>query len=71
MFGSGPARRFVGEMSTPINALEIIPGGPSAVIGSPYYASQLSRWLSANYHAMPIDTITAASGAPNVIGFTP
>ncbi|WP_386065466.1 penicillin acylase family protein [Tahibacter sp. UC22_41] len=28
MFSSGPARRFVGEMSTPISADEVIPGRP-------------------------------------------
>lgn len=71
MFGGGPARRFVGEMATPINAVEVIPGGPSDVIGSPYYVSQLSRWLTVNYHAMPIDSITAATGAPTVISFVP
>ncbi|MEO8012407.1 MAG: penicillin acylase family protein, partial [Dokdonella sp.] len=35
MFGSGPARRFVGEMSASINASQILPGGQSGVLGSP------------------------------------
>lgn len=54
MFGSGPARRFVGEMTTPIAASEILPGGESGVLGSPLYASQLSRWLTNAYHPLPV-----------------
>ncbi|MEL7060013.1 MAG: penicillin acylase family protein [Acidobacteriota bacterium] len=45
-FGSGPARRFVGEM-TPDGPImrEVIPGGQTAVLGSPFYGDQLELWL--------------------------
>ncbi|MBN8741519.1 MAG: hypothetical protein BGP24_19530 [Lysobacterales bacterium 69-70] len=71
MFSSGPARRFVGEMSTPISADEIIPGGQSAVLGSPLYASQLGRWLTNNYHALPINITAASAVSTSVQEFAP
>jgi penicillin G amidase len=51
MFGSGPARRFVGilQRSGPA-AEEVIPGGTSGVIGSPFQADQLRLWLTNHYH---------------------
>jgi len=71
MFSSGPARRFVGEMSTPISADEVIPGGQSAVLGSPLYASQLGRWLTNNYHALPINITAASAVSTSVQDFAP
>lgn len=69
MFGSGPARRFVGEMSSPISANEVIPGGNSAVLGSPHYADQLPLWLVNAYHPLPIAaTLTPTS---NHLDFAP
>ncbi|MEO8669720.1 MAG: penicillin acylase family protein [Tahibacter sp.] len=70
-FGSGPARRFVGEMSTTIAASEIIPGGQSGVLGSPYYASQLGRWLTNAYHPLLIDVSAATTAAPTITQFVP
>jgi penicillin amidase len=53
MFGGGPARRFVGEMNPAgINAFEIIPGGQSGLLGSPFYANMLGRWLTNGYHPL-------------------
>ncbi|RMG56278.1 MAG: hypothetical protein D6723_00680 [Acidobacteria bacterium] len=53
MFGGGPARRFVGEMTPAgVNGFEIIPGGESGVVSSPFYASMLGRWLTNHYHPM-------------------
>lgn len=53
MFGGGPARRFVGEMTPAgVNGFEIIPGGESGVVSSPFYASMLGRWLTNRYHPM-------------------
>lgn len=51
MFGSGPARRFVGtlERSGPA-AEEVIPGGTSGVIGTAFQADQLRLWLTNQYH---------------------
>ncbi|MEO7199946.1 MAG: penicillin acylase family protein, partial [Dokdonella sp.] len=71
MFGSGPARRFVGEMSPTINAWEILPGGQSGVIGSPFYASQLSRWLTNQYHPLTIPGSAAMGQAQVVMNFQP
>ncbi len=71
MFGSGPARRFVGEMSTPIKGWEIIPGGQSGVLGSPLYASQLGRWLTNQYHDLKISAAAAAAASPTVVDFAP
>ncbi len=46
MFGSGPARRFFGQMFPEgIAAEQIVPGGQSGVIGGPEYANQLYFWL--------------------------
>jgi penicillin amidase len=55
MFGSGPARRFVGEMTPmgPMPPLEVIPGGQSGVPGSPLFGSQLPLWLTNDYHPFP------------------
>jgi penicillin amidase len=54
MFGSGPARRFVGTLTAtgPV-AEEVIPGGQTAIPGSPFYADQLRLWLTNRYHGWP------------------
>ncbi len=70
-FGSGPARRFVGEMGTPIKAWQVIPGGQSGVLGSPFYASQLGRWLTNQYVVLAVSANTAASQVTSEIRFTP
>jgi penicillin amidase len=55
MFGAGPSRRFIGEM-TPDGAVgyNVIPGGQSGVFFSPNYGSQLPLWLTNSYHELPI-----------------
>ena len=68
---SAPARRFVGTMSTPINAVEVIPGGESAVLGDPNYASQLLLWLTGNYHPLIVDPAAALQGTVTTVNFTP
>lgn len=48
-FGSGPNRRYVGVPGTwpgSIDAETSLPGGNSGVLGSPYYANLLGRWLT-------------------------
>lgn len=54
MFGSGPARRFVGELRAdgPL-AEEVIPGGTSGVVGSPFQSDQLILWLVNDDHPWP------------------
>jgi penicillin amidase len=71
MFGGGPARRFVGEMQPKIAASEVIPGGQSAVLGSPLYASQLGRWLTNNYHPLIVNEADATTAAPSVTNYVP
>lgn len=70
-FGSGPARRFVGEMAMPIRGFQILPGGQSGVLGSPFYASQLGRWLTNQYRELPISASAAAAVSPTVVQFAP
>ena len=55
MFSSGPARRFVGEM-TPEGPLayQTIPGGQSGVFFHPNYSSQLPLWLTNSYHPLAV-----------------
>lgn len=71
MFGSGPARRFVGEMTPAIKAEQILPGGQSGVLGSPLYASQLSRWLTNQYKPMIIPASTALAQGTTTLSFQP
>jgi penicillin amidase len=68
---TAPGRRFVGQMSTPINAVEVIPGGESAVLGDPNYASQLLLWLTGNYHPLVVDPNAATQGATTTVNFVP
>lgn len=53
MFSSGPARRFLGEMSDDGLLLQVIPGGRSGVFISPFYGDQLPLWLTNQYHELP------------------
>jgi penicillin amidase len=46
MFGSGPSRRYVGDVSpSGIHAETSLPGGVSALPTSPYYVNLLPMWL--------------------------
>lgn len=57
MFGSGPSRRFIGVLDPAgIEAQEILPGGQSGVLVSPFYTNQLERWLNNEYHPLIIDS---------------
>jgi penicillin amidase len=71
MFKNGSARRFVGEMSATISAVEVIPGGNSGVLGSVHYADQLPLWLSNLYHPLPIPVTAAAAAATDEVDFHP
>ena len=68
---TAPGRRFVGQMDTPITAFEVIPGGESAVLGDPNYASQLLLWLTGNYHPLVVDPARALQGGQTVVNFVP
>lgn len=72
MFGSGPARRFVGEMaaSGPIG-MEVIPGGRNSSFLSPNYVDQLTLWLTNEYHPLTLGSAAAQTSSVNVITFSP
>ena len=72
MFGSGPSRRFVAEM-TPMgpDAEQVIPGGQSGIFYSPNYASQLPLWLTNSYRSMALGEEDAASTAVSSMTFGP
>lgn len=55
MFGGGPARRFIGEVTDegPVGQ-EILPGGRSGVFLSPHYTDQLPWWLTNQYHPLTL-----------------
>jgi penicillin amidase len=55
MFGSGPSRRFVGEVSPRgVLAFQAIPGGQSATMDAPGDVARLARWLVNAYHRLPV-----------------
>ncbi|QKK02803.1 MAG: penicillin acylase family protein [Pseudomonadota bacterium] len=72
MFGAGPARRTVAEM-TPgkPNVAEILPGGRSGVLVSPFYTNQLMRWLANDYLPLGFGEDDAEGLAVSVVTFTP
>ena len=71
MFGSGPARRKVGLMAPdgPV-AEEIIPGGRSGVVSSPFYTNQLFFWLVNGYLPLDIGEDDASASSMQVTTFT-
>ncbi len=71
MFGSGPARRKVAEMTAGFTPQQILPGGQSGVLGSPLYASQLGRWLTNRYKPMPLSVAAATAPPTTVLSFQP
>ena len=72
MFGSGPARRFLGELDPgAIAAQEIIPGGESGVIGSPRRANQLGRWLTDRYHPLLITSEQVRANSAQLTQYAP
>lgn len=46
MFGSGPSRRYVGEMAAEVAGENALPGGVSGVLGDANYMSLLPMWLT-------------------------
>jgi penicillin amidase len=71
MFGGGPARRFVGSMTSPPRFQQILPGGPSGVLGNPRYASQLGRWLTNNFKPLEVDAAAATANPSATLRFEP
>ena len=71
MFGSGPVRRFIGEMTDTPTLLQILPGGQNGNIGDASYISQLPRWLVNAYKPLVIDEAESAANEIGRIDFTP
>ena len=71
MFGSGPVRRFIGEMTDPPTLLQIMPGGQDGKIGGPGYISQLPRWLVNDYKPLVLDPAASQAGEVARIEFRP
>lgn len=71
-FGSGPARRNVASL-TPSGpqAEEIIPGGRSGVLLSPFYTNQLRLWLVNDYLPLSIGEGDAQATAADTQVFAP
>jgi len=71
MFGAGPARRKVALMTPdgPV-ADEIIPGGRSGVVDSPFYTNQLFLWLVNGFLPLNIGEEDAAGSSVQVTTFT-
>lgn len=71
MFGSGPVRRFVGEMTATPNLQQILPGGQDGNIGGPGYISQLPRWLVNATKPLVIDPAQSNANAVSTLRFQP
>lgn len=71
MFGSGPVRRFIGEMTETPTLLQIMPGGQDGKIGGPGYISQLPIWLVNGYKPLVIDPAASQASAVATLDFTP
>ena len=72
MFGHGPSRRFVADMSpVKVDAQEVLPGGQSGVFYSPNYSSQLPLWLTNSYHDMALTNEDAEAVAVSSMTFGP
>ena len=72
MFGSGPSRRFVGEMTPDgVMGYQTIPGGQSGVFFHPNYSSQLPLWLTNSYHDLAVGEEDGAAAAVSVMTFGP
>jgi penicillin amidase len=72
MFGSGPVRRFVGEIGRAFTRAESIwAGGPSGVLGNPDYTLFLPQWLANEAVPLALGYAHARHGAREVQTFLP
>ncbi len=46
----GPSWRMIVELTTPVRAWGVYPGGQSGNPGSPYYANMLQKWVAGEYY---------------------
>jgi penicillin amidase len=72
MFGSGPVRRFVGEIGRVVTRAESIwAGGTSGVLGDRDYTLFLPRWLANEPVPLPLGYAQSRAGAREVQTFVP
>ena len=72
MFNAGPVRRFVSEPRRGGARSESIwPGGTSGVLGSPFYAQFLTRWLSNDAIPLLLGQGEVRSNAARIERFVP
>jgi penicillin amidase len=71
MFGNGPVRRFIGEMTDTPTLLQIMPGGQDGKIGGPGYVSQLPLWLVNGYKPLIIDPAASQASQVTRLDFAP
>ena len=70
-FGSGPVRRFIGEMTDTPTLLQIAPGGQDGNPGDMGYISQLPLWLVNGYKPLVIDPAVSSASAVATLEFQP
>lgn len=72
MFGSGPSRRFVGEVSPRgVLAFESVPGAQASMSPAPGDAARLRRWLVNAYHRLAVSPAEAGEDRATEELFTP
>jgi len=72
MFSSGPARRTVAEMTPGTPSVdEILPGGRSGVLVSPFYTNQLRLWLVNDHLPLSFGESGGQATAVDTTTFTP
>jgi penicillin amidase len=72
MFGSGPVRRFLGEMTFPPTILQAQPGGQSGDIRTGQgYISQLPLWLVNGYKPLILGQSVSNANTVAQLQFTP
>jgi penicillin amidase len=71
-FSGGASRRYVGVAgggAAPgprVVGFDSLPGGPSGVLGSPFFASRLAAWLSVDYAPVAMTEADASRAAAKV-----
>jgi penicillin amidase len=72
MFGSGPARRFIGEPAPGrTTAFSALPGGTSADPGSPFYLNLLEPYLHDTYYSALLAAEVTPAQTAGVIRYVP
>jgi len=73
MFSRGPQNRFIAQVgrNKKITAINILPGGQSGDVNSPFYANQLGRWLTKQYRPVLRKRGEVRKNAIEILRFRP